>query len=145
MLMNVNKNSQVSNAFYSRYHIMILTDILEVMTDGFHKSGLDVQTKIFYILIHITTQNIVNIPLYRSTIRFPPTNPQTNRTRSISMDSWWTNCLIRFQTWAERWLQRRWPTGSRKQMRKRSSCKWLTIWCWSTATALDRKGRTDHL
>lgn len=62
VLMNVNKNSQVSNAFYSRYHMKILTDILDVMTDGFHKSGLDVQTKIFYILIHITTQNIVILP-----------------------------------------------------------------------------------
>jgi exportin-1 len=60
--MNVNKNSQVSNAFYSRYHMKILTDILDVMTDGYHKSGLDVQTKIFYILIHITTQNIVILP-----------------------------------------------------------------------------------
>lgn len=58
--MNVNKNSQVSNAFYSRYHMKILTDILDVMTDGFHKSGLDVQTKIFYILIHSTAQNIVS-------------------------------------------------------------------------------------
>lgn len=43
----------------------ILTDVLDVMTDGFHKSGLDVQTKIFYILIHITTQNIVIPPFIK--------------------------------------------------------------------------------
>lgn len=37
----------------------IVTDVLDVMTDGFHKSGLDSQAKIFYILVHVTTQNLV--------------------------------------------------------------------------------------
>jgi len=37
----------------------ILTDILDVMTDGYHKSGLDAQAKIFYLLIHVLTQNLV--------------------------------------------------------------------------------------
>ncbi len=37
----------------------ILTEILDVMTDGFHKSGLEAQSKIFYILIHVLTQNLV--------------------------------------------------------------------------------------
>lgn len=78
VLMNVNKNSQVSNAFYSRYHMKILTDILDVMTDGFHKSGLNVQTKIFYILIHITTQNIVIMPLFRSLTQSLGINLQTS-------------------------------------------------------------------
>jgi len=86
--MNVNKNSQVSNAFYSRYHMKILTDILDVMTDGFHKSGLDVQTKIFYILIHSTAQNIVFIPLFRSMTPSLPTNRQMKQTQSISMHFW---------------------------------------------------------
>ena len=66
VLLNVNKNSQVSNAFYARYHMKILTDILDVMTDGFHKSGLDSQTKIFYILVHVTTQQVVITSLFRS-------------------------------------------------------------------------------
>lgn len=37
----------------------IVTDILDVMTDGFHRSGIDAQTKIFFILVHVTTQNFV--------------------------------------------------------------------------------------
>lgn len=37
----------------------ILTDILDVMTDGYHKSGLDAQAKIFYLLVHVLTQNLV--------------------------------------------------------------------------------------
>ncbi len=40
ILTNVNTNEQIMNAFYPKYHIKILTDILDVMTDGFHKSGL---------------------------------------------------------------------------------------------------------
>jgi hypothetical protein len=31
---------QIANNFYAKYHMKILTDILEVMTDGYHKSGL---------------------------------------------------------------------------------------------------------
>ena len=41
----------------------MLTDILDVMTDGFHKSGLRAQVKIFFILVHVTTQNMVFIML----------------------------------------------------------------------------------
>jgi exportin-1 len=63
VLLNVNKAGQISNAFYSRYHMKILTDILDVMTDGFHKSGLDAQTRIFFILIHVTTQGVVYNPI----------------------------------------------------------------------------------
>jgi hypothetical protein len=57
----VNKNEQIADAFYPKYHIRILTDILDVMTDGFHKSGLEAQTKIFYLLIHVLTQNLVKL------------------------------------------------------------------------------------
>eukprot|EP00919_Chromeraceae_sp_WS-2016_P078249 GHVR01185296.1.p1 GENE.GHVR01185296.1~~GHVR01185296.1.p1 ORF type:complete len:116 (-),score=0.07 GHVR01185296.1:1720-2067(-) len=40
ILNNVNKNAQIANAFYPNYHLRILTNVLDVMTDGFHKSGL---------------------------------------------------------------------------------------------------------
>jgi len=50
---------QVSNEFYIRYHMRMLTEIMDVMTDGFHKSGLRTQMKIFFILVHVTTQNVV--------------------------------------------------------------------------------------
>lgn len=63
ILTNVNKNMQVSNEFYVRYHMRMLTEIMDVMTDGFHKSGLRTQMKIFFILVHVTTQNVVNIYL----------------------------------------------------------------------------------
>ena len=41
----------------------LLTEVLDVMTDGFHKSGLKAQMKIFYILIHILTTDIVHLSL----------------------------------------------------------------------------------
>lgn len=60
ILTNVNTNEQIMNAFYPKYHIRLITDILDVMTDGFHKSGLESQSKIFYLLIQVAKSNIVN-------------------------------------------------------------------------------------
>lgn len=90
VLLNVNKAEQITNAFYARYHMKILTDILDVMTDGFHKSGLETQTKIFFILVHVTTQNIVIIIILRSLIPFPLTNIKISQIQSISTTSWST-------------------------------------------------------
>lgn len=59
ILNNVNKNEAIANMFYPKYHMRILTDILDVMTDGYHKSGLDAHAKIFYLLINVLTQNLV--------------------------------------------------------------------------------------
>jgi hypothetical protein len=87
VLTNVNKNSQVSNAFYARYHMKIVTDILDVMTDGFHRSGIDAQTKIFFILVHVTTQNFVSLILYRSLIRLHLTNHHNNLTLNTFITS----------------------------------------------------------
>ncbi len=65
ILNNVNRFEDIANVFYPKYHIKILTEVLDVMTDGFHKSGLESQSKIFYLLIHVLTQNFVNFYLYR--------------------------------------------------------------------------------
>lgn len=65
IIVNVNTNEQIMNAFYPKYHIKVLTDILDVMTDGFHKSGLESQSKIFYLLIQVVKTNIVHSNLCR--------------------------------------------------------------------------------
>ena len=52
------------NIFYQKYHLKILTDILDVMTDGYHKSGLETQSKIFYILIQVISSNVVFTVFY---------------------------------------------------------------------------------
>ena len=61
ILTSVNRNQMIMNGFYSKYQMKILTDILDVMTDGFHKSGLESQSKIFYLLIQVAKSNIVHL------------------------------------------------------------------------------------
>lgn len=65
ILLNVNANPSIINAFYPNYHLRVLTDILDVMTDGFHKSGLEAQSKIFYLLIQVVSNNMVHSGLSR--------------------------------------------------------------------------------
>ena len=48
------------NAFYPMYHIKLTTEILDVMTDGFHKSGLESQASIFFKLIQVVVQNVLS-------------------------------------------------------------------------------------
>ena len=59
ILINVNKDIGIMNTFYQKYHLKIITDILDVMTDGYHKSGLETQSKIFYILIQVVSSSAV--------------------------------------------------------------------------------------
>lgn len=40
---NVNTNPQIANSFYSIYYMSVLKDLLEIITDGYHKSGFSVQ------------------------------------------------------------------------------------------------------
>lgn len=63
ILTSVNRNQMIMNGFYSKYQMKILTDILDVMTDGFHKSGLESQSKIFYLLIQVAKSNIIQQPI----------------------------------------------------------------------------------
>jgi len=72
ILTNVNKNPTIANQFYTQYHMRILSEIIDVMTDSFHKSGLKAQIKVFYILVHVTTTNMVILHLSRLLIRFLP-------------------------------------------------------------------------
>jgi len=54
----VNRDTQIASIFYAKYHMRMLTEVLDVMTDGFHKSGMRTQMKIFFILVHVTTQMV---------------------------------------------------------------------------------------
>ncbi len=58
-LVNVNKNNAIVDIFYANYFMSLMKDVLEVLTDGFHKSGFKMQTKIFFILIQVVTSNLV--------------------------------------------------------------------------------------
>lgn len=55
----MNTNSVIANAFYPKYYLNLLKDLLEVITDGFHKSGMKMQAKLLFILIQVITKNYV--------------------------------------------------------------------------------------
>lgn len=88
ILINVNKDGGIMNIFYQKYHLRILTDILDVMTDGFHKSGLESQSKIFYILIQVVSNNMVQSGLFRFLVRLPMTS-RADPMPSTCIISWW--------------------------------------------------------
>lgn len=50
---------QIVNNFYAKYHMKIISDILTLMIEGYHESGLEAQSKILYVLINVLTQNQV--------------------------------------------------------------------------------------
>jgi hypothetical protein len=105
----------------------LLTDILDVMTDGYHKSGLDVQTNIFYILIHITAQNIVPISLFRYSIQSRLKNLQINPIPSTFIPSSSIGSQLHSPTSAGASPPKKLRTGFNSLTKKPSNWKLLTI------------------
>ena len=62
--MNLTKNTAIASIFYERYYLVLLKDIFEVLTDGYHKSGFKMQCKILYLMFQVTTSNYVRIWCY---------------------------------------------------------------------------------
>lgn len=54
---SMNSNKAIANAFYQKYYINLLKDLLEVLTDGYHKSGMKLQSRLLFILIQAVTSN----------------------------------------------------------------------------------------
>lgn len=82
----------IMNGFYPKYQMKILTDILDVMTDGFHKSGLESQSKIFYILIQVAKSNIVHIyQIFRLIRRLHRIKVKVNQMGNICIIFWYRN------------------------------------------------------
>lgn len=58
-LQNLTNNVGIANIFYERYYTSLLKDILEVLTDGYHKSGFKMQCKILFLMFQVVTSNYV--------------------------------------------------------------------------------------
>ena len=58
---SMNTNAQIANAFYPRYYLNLLKDLLEVLTDGYHKSGFKMQSKLLFILVQVVTKQYVSV------------------------------------------------------------------------------------
>ena len=117
ILTNVNKNADTLDSFYARFHMRILTEILDVMTDGFHKSGLKAQINIFFILVHVTTQNMVPSLLFRPLSPSLQTNLRTFPTAITSSIFWLNGCRLPSPMSAREPPMRKSPIGSKLSMR----------------------------
>ncbi|KAL4493983.1 hypothetical protein ABPG72_022000 [Tetrahymena utriculariae] len=63
IMKQVNTNQGIANQFYQIYYLNILKDVLEVLTDGFHKSGFKQQCTIFQMLIGIVKAQFLTVPI----------------------------------------------------------------------------------
>jgi exportin-1 len=63
LLINIQK-SEVSNQFYQTYFLSLLSDLLGLLTDTFHKPGFKFQSSILAHLFDIVANNHITIPLF---------------------------------------------------------------------------------
>eukprot|EP01133_Synstelium_polycarpum_P003998 gene3998-4628_t len=61
---NVSKSQDISNAFFKTYLMSLVTDILYILTDSFHKSGFNLQCDILRMMIQVVENGIVKVPLW---------------------------------------------------------------------------------
>lgn len=59
------EQSNVANQFYQLYFLPLLTDLLSVMTDTFHKSGFGLQTRLLQRMFSIVVASKLTVPLDR--------------------------------------------------------------------------------
>jgi exportin-1 len=63
-VLNNIKQSDVANDFYKAYFLSLLTDVLGVLTDTFHKPGFRLQSEILALLFNIVESGAVTVPLW---------------------------------------------------------------------------------
>lgn len=74
LLRNIHQ-SDVANDFYKTYFISLLQELLNVLTDTFHKSGFRMQATLLAELFHIVETGAITVPLWGNDASFP--NNQT--------------------------------------------------------------------
>ncbi|CAD8153475.1 unnamed protein product [Paramecium pentaurelia] len=63
ILQQVNSDAVVANQFYSLYHLRLLKDILEILTDNLHASGFKHQSQILMILFQVASNQQITTKL----------------------------------------------------------------------------------
>ncbi|GAM19592.1 hypothetical protein SAMD00019534_027670, partial [Acytostelium subglobosum LB1] len=64
LIENVSKSQEVSNAFFKTYLVPLLTDILYILTDSFHKSGFNLQCDIIKMMFQVVENGMVKVPIW---------------------------------------------------------------------------------
>jgi len=63
LLHNVSRSPQIAAAFYERFFLQLLQEVLAVLTDTMHKSGFKLQAAILLSLIHSVESGEITTPL----------------------------------------------------------------------------------
>jgi exportin-1 len=71
LLKNVEQNPQVSQEFYQQFLIQLLEQVLYVLTDRLHKSGIKMHATLLQHMLHLVAMGKVTVPLFDTT-NFPP-------------------------------------------------------------------------
>ena len=87
LLINVHQNPAVAQAFYSRYYLSLLQDILYVLTDRLHKSAFKLHAVILERMFMLVKTNQIQTPLF-DTSKFPP-----NTTNQVFLRDYVTNMI----------------------------------------------------
>ncbi|EGG21695.1 hypothetical protein DFA_01581 [Cavenderia fasciculata] len=70
LMENINKQKEISNVFYPTYIASLLTDVLYILTDSFHKSGFPLQCEVIKVMFTVVDSGLVSTLIYD-----PATNP----------------------------------------------------------------------
>ena len=64
LLENVERHPQVAQDFYQQYLLLLLQEVLYVMTDRLHKSGIKMHATLLRHMIHVVEAGKVTVPLF---------------------------------------------------------------------------------
>ncbi|EFA79631.1 exportin 1 [Heterostelium album PN500] len=64
LIENVSKDSEVSNAFFKSYLVPLLTDIMYILTDSFHKSGFNLQCDILKMMLQVVENGMLKVCIW---------------------------------------------------------------------------------
>lgn len=76
LLQNVDRHDSISQEFYQQFLLQLIQDVLYVMTDRLHKSGIKMHATLLKHMLHLVEMNKVVVPLFDVSAYAPgTTNP----------------------------------------------------------------------
>lgn len=103
LLQNVQK-SEVANDFYTTYFITVLQEVLDVLSDTFHKPGFRLQAQILAQLFHVVEAGSITVPLWANR---PDTNGQQYQNNQLYVRDFTIKLLLSsFQNLTQPQVQR---------------------------------------
>jgi exportin-1 len=76
LLQNVNRHEHIAQEFYQQFLLQLIQEVLYVMTDRLHKSGIKMHSMLLRDMLHLVEQGKVTVPLFDPATYAPgTTNP----------------------------------------------------------------------